>query len=725
MKQTKRYTVTGMSCAGCSAAVESALRKCAGVQSADVNLLEHSATIHYEDRVVSQQQLRAVVQGIGYDLLIDDETKDVPYSTHMADSGVSSLKNKLITAVLLSAIMMTIGWHPHLLGISEGYIEILSFLLASVIYFYCAREYHHRALRQIVHGSFTMDTLISMSTSVAYLFSVVRFFLICAGGNHDSMGSGYFDVIGMIISFVLLGRLLEEKAKARTGDALRALMSIRPTHALIEQEGIVREEPVAEIRVGDVILVRKGDYVPVDGHLLTQGVFDEKNITGEALPVDKAIGDPVYAGTVCVGGSARFVARKVGAETMLGMIIKSVQDAQATKASIQRIADKISGVFVPAILLIALLTFVSWGMFGDVDSWSKGLYHAISVLVIACPCALGLATPTAIAVAIGRASQMGLLIRDAVALEHLSKVTDLIFDKTGTLTKGEFRIQDEIWLCDTPLYRTLLSVAEQQSSHPVAKAISEYSPAENGISLSVEEVSGGGLLFEYGGHKYRIGNDTFATYQPSPQAEAFLEKNSTSTLVYYTKDGELLAIIALDDELREDARKVVQRLSDRGLALHLLSGDQRQRVMTISDKVGIHSAEGNMTPLDKQAFVEQLQLNGKVVAMVGDGVNDSPALALADLSIAMASGSDVATDVAQVTVLADSLLVLDGAISLSQRTERIIYENFFWAFGYNLVAIPLAAGILSPTLELSPMVAAAAMAMSSICVVLNSLRLKK
>lgn len=725
MLKKKIYTVTGMSCAGCSAAVQSALQKSAGVADVSVNLLESNASITYDDTKTSPEQLQTIVRSIGYDMLIsDDPTEQSLQSDEEARKALSQLRVKLMISAVLSVIMMVLGMHPHLIGMGVRTGELLNLFCASVVYFYCAGGYHVRALKQLRHRTFTMDTLISMSTTVAYFFSIIRL-VYSVVGQSDLLGSSYFDVVGMIMTFVLLGKLLEERAKDRTNDALKKLVSLAPSTAIVEQDGAVVEKPVELLRPGEIILLRKGDYVPVDGSLLSPGSFDESSLTGESLPADKMAGDPVYSGTVSVGSSTRFVAEKIGSETLLGKIIDAVRDAQASKAPIQRIADKVSGVFVPAILIIALVTFLAWGFLGDTTPWLRGLYHAISVLVIACPCALGLATPTAITVSMGRASEMGLLIRDAVALERLSKVTDIIFDKTGTLTEGEFRIVEDLWLSTDPMDWALLSVAERHSSHLLAEILSETYNTGKSMDLVVNEVAGGGLSFAHEGYDYRIGNKAHTPHVPTPESTAFEKKHATGTLVYYTKDSKLIAIIALDDDLRKDTPEAIAKLSQRGLDLHLLSGDQDLRVSRFATKVGIDNAQGGMTALDKKQYIERLQSSGKVVAMVGDGINDSPALATADLSIAMSSGSDIATDVAQVTAITDSPLVLDEGIALSKRTVRIIYENFFWAFIYNLIAIPIAAGLFYPTIVISPMIAAAAMAMSSVCVVLNSLRLKK
>lgn len=727
MIQKKVYTVTGMSCAGCAAAVQSTLNKAEGVSSADVNLLEGRTNIVYDDALTSAQQLKAVVQGVGYDLLINEDLVEQAQQQEATEQQkLSQLTRKLVVSALLAIAMMVIGMHPHLVGLSSWGGELSNLIAASIIYFYCAGGYHTRAIKQLSHATFTMDTFISMSTTVAYFFSLARFVSISLGSSSILWGSSYFDVIGMIMSFVLLGKLLEERAKARTNDALKKLMSLAPNTALVEKDGGIVEKPLEELYMGDAIVLRKGDRVPVDGKLIAPGSFDESSITGEPLPIDKQAGEVVFAGTVCVGTSTKFIAEKIGSETLLGRIVKAVREAQATKAPIQRIADKVSGIFVPVILILAVITLLVWGIWGPTSTpWLRGLYHAISVLVIACPCALGLATPTAITVAMGRASQIGLLIRDAVALERLSKVTDIIFDKTGTLTQGQPQITDSLWLTKTDADRTLLASAERHSSHPLADTIvREYGKGQP-VDLLVEEVAGGGLRFTQSGVEYRIGSAEFTDRKSTPAIVDFEKKNALSTLVYFTRGTDTLAALALDDTLRPDTPQALKRLSNRGIALHLLSGDRSARAESFAKELGIEDVQGGLSPLDKKEYITRLKASGKVVAMVGDGINDSPALAAADLSIAMAGGSDIASDVAQITAITDSPLVLDKGIALSKRTARIIYENFFWAFIYNIVAIPIAAGVFYPSLVISPMIAAAAMAMSSVCVVLNSLRLMR
>ena len=731
MKQKKLYSVTGMHCAACVGAVQGALEKAAGVERAEVSLLEGRTTLLFDDTVTTPEKLQEVVRSIGYDLLVNDDFDAQTAQREEAErDALRKTRSKLIVTALLALLMMTVGMHPESFGLTALTGLRINFLAASVIYFYAAGSYHLRALKQLRHGTFTMDTLISMSVTVAYFYSLFHLFFapkagVAAGGT--TMMS-YFDVIGMIMTFVLLGRLIEDRAKHRTSDALRKLMALAPdTASVLLGDGAVAERPVRELFRGDTILLRRGDRVPVDGLLLSPGSFDESSLTGEPIPVEKEAGERIYAGSISVGRSVTFTAETIGSETLLGRIIRSVREAQATKAPIQRIADRVSSVFVPVILGIALLTLLLWGLLGGEGGWLQGLYHAISVMVIACPCALGLATPTAITVAMGKASEKGLLVRDAVALERLGKVTDLIFDKTGTLTEGKPVVTASLWLREDPLLPALLASAELHSAHPLAAALSEkYGGGGSAPFLKeVSEIPGGGVRFLYEGEQYFIGSRLFVPFRSKPEIEAFEEQNASSTLVYFAKEGKkLLGLFALDDALKPDSAAAVRLLEEGGVTVRLLSGDSPRRTLEVAGRLGISHARGGCTPIDKKEYIGALREEGKVVAMVGDGINDSPALAAADLSIAMGGSSDIATDVAQVTAISGSPASLRDAINLSKKTITIIRENFFWAFIYNFVAVPIAAGLFAPALVITPMIAAAAMAMSSVSVVTNSLRLK-
>lgn len=725
----RNYTVLGMMCAGCVATVERALKNTKGVEYASVNLLEGRSVVRFDDSVTSSQVLQKVIHNIGYELLTDE-------STHVRDTkrdaiettALRKLRIKLVVTALLALTMMGIGMWGMSWGIAKEWVLNINLIVSAVILIWSASDYHLRAWRQLRHHTFTMDTLISMSTSVAFVFSFVRYIVLGIPEEGDLFGNSYFDVVGMIVTFVLLGRYIEERAKHRTNEARRQLMSLTPETAIVEKDGNWVECSVAEIGVGDRIRLRQGDRLPVDGTLEAPGAFDESSITGEALPVEKAKGDMVFSGTISVGQATTMSAIKVGDETLLGQVIEAVTNAQASKAPIQRIADKVASIFVPAILLVSLLTLVLWGINGGTDPWLHGIYFAISVLVIACPCALGLATPTAITVAMGKASTIGLLIKDATALEQLGNVTDVIFDKTGTLTEGHPNIVDEYWAEHTPQVEALLVRAEQMSSHPLSSAVSTHysSLKSDATPTNLMEIPGNGLYFEYHDTAYRIGKEAFTWSAGSPDADRLSHAYPHGTIIYYASDDKLIAVFVIEDKIRADVPKAIDELKEKHhVQVHLLSGDSESRATAFAHEAHISNVKGGLTPLNKQTYIHDLQKAGHVVAMVGDGINDSPALASADLSIAIGSGSDIASEVAQVTTLTGSPYTISNAISLSKRTTNVIRQNFFWAFFYNILAVPIAAGLFYPTLFVNPMIAAAAMAFSSVTVVLNSLRLRK
>ena len=729
MKSSQRsFDVEGMMCANCVAHVRKALDSVPGVSRADVSLPGKSAVVDYDPERVKFADLQDAVRRAGYDLFeADEEASDLRRKEAWKDT-----RRRLIVTVTLTVVMMLLHHLGHLTPLSEPLILTLMAAASGVVYFYVAGGYHLRALKQLSQGVTTMDTLISMGTTVAFFYSLVRWVLVLSGSSRGILSASYFDVVGMIMSFVLIGRLLEERAQSQTTRSLSSLLELIPETALVEREGSKVEVSISEIVVGDVLLIRKGERIPVDGILLEQGVLDESSITGEPIPVEKDAGDQVLSGAICVGESVRMMAQVVGDDTLLQRIVESVRKAQASQAPIQRIADRVASYFVPAIFAIAIVTLLSWGIFGDVPSpWMHGIYFLISVIVIACPCALGLATPTAITVAMGRASEHGALIKDATVLETLSKVTDIVLDKTGTLTEGKPTIVDEIWTTkDQRLPISILVSGESQSTHPLAGAVvRHYSEQNNHPDVSVSEQIGEGLVLVYNNITYRIGKRGFALSTEndfSPEVKAFEAKNRTRTLLYYAREDILLGVLAIDDELREGAQAFVRRIEDElGIRTHLLSGDRTLRVEGMAQQVGVSHFSGEVTPPDKKEYIDRLKDEGRIVAMVGDGINDSPALAVADVSIAMGTGSDIANETAGVTFVGSSLAQLGDTITLSRRTVRVIYQNFFWAFFYNVICIPLAAGIFYPKLFISPMWAAGAMAMSSLCVVLNSLRIRR
>lgn len=512
ISQKRLFTVTGMHCAACVSAVQERLLKTKGVRDAEVNLMEGRTLISYDDRETSPVKLREAVRSIGYDMLIDEDTELQDRELMISqESALRLLLRKFVITAVLALLAMGLMMTYESLGISPKLTYILSFAVGAIIYVYAAGDYFVRAVKQLTKGTFTMDTLIAISTTVAFVYSTIRFIFVEEPAQVGLMHT-YFDVIGMIMTFILLGRYIEERAKRRTTDSIRKLMSLAPQEALVRVgEDFVRRD-IKELRVGDEVMLRKGDRVPVDGVLLSEGAFDESSITGEPIPVEKVAGDEVFSGSLSVGRAATLRATQVGRKTLLGRIIATVRRAQASKAPIQRIADRIASIFVPAVLVIALLTLCLWGLCSDApEPWLRGLDHAISVLVIACPCALGLATPTAITVAMGKASRNGLLIKDAVALEQLGKVTDVVLDKTGTITVGRPKVVQATWTTeDNHLQKSLLVQAEEKSSHPLASAIvSRYGHrVEEDLPVEVTETAGGGDLLRIPGEDLSGGSET-------------------------------------------------------------------------------------------------------------------------------------------------------------------------------------------------------------------------
>lgn len=726
----KVFAVGGMSCASCVAHVQAAIAKIQGIAKVDVSLMEGRTVVEYDDTLVTIGDIKRVVESLGF--RFEEEQPSVFDDERREYRELKTIGLRLLVALSMSILMMFVGMTS--LVSSSIIVESIQAIAATVVYFFCAWGYHVRALNQLKSLTFSMDVLISMSISVAYFFSLYRLLWLGDLEVAAILRYSYFDVVGMIIAFVLLGKWLETLAKRRTIGSLRRLIALTPQTAMVEiAAGEYRETPIGQIMVGDRILIRMGDRVPVDGMLEGNSTFDESSLTGESLPIDRMSGDLVLSGVVCTGAPAVVVAHRVGAETTLSKIIETVRNAQASKVPIQRIADKISTVFVPIVLSLSLLALFLWGLSGVEYSWWCGLYFAISTLVIACPCALGLATPTAITVAMGRASECGVLVRDASALELLGKVTDVIFDKTGTLTYGRPSVLASLWVDESEQVKVLLASAETLSAHPIAEAITshlERYKREVEIIDFVEK-AGRGISFFFAGQEYSVGNKCqvlstkYDSLETSSEVSEFEKKYSRATLVYYARGQKLLGILAIEDEVKADASAALYHLKHLGIRIHMLSGDRSERVAYLAHRLGVDEYKGGCLPSDKKDYIDSIKNKPqRVVAMVGDGINDSPALASADVSIAIATGADIAMDIAMVTTVGDSLMTIGRAVGLSRHTRKVIMQNFFWAFVYNLVALPIAAGVLYPKVFISPMWAAGAMAASSLCVVLNSLRLK-
>lgn len=736
MKTSVPFRVEGMMCTQCASHVKKSIEKLPMVDEAVVSLAEHSVVVHGREIDRHIEEIQEAVKKAGYELRPLSSQADPGESLRQASTHYRQTRLRLIVTLSLSTIMMIIHLFAHRPGIPLPWSLSAMAVLAGVIYFYSAYEYHRRALQQLRQGLMSMDTLISMGTTVAFGYSLTHW-LLTLSGYAGTISTSYFDVVGMIMTFVLIGRVLEEKAQSRTTEALSSLVRLIPDNVTRERGKSQEVVPLSEITPGDILVIRKGERVPVDGVCLCTCVMDESSITGEPLAVSKEQGEKVYSGSINVGELTRVRAAVSQKDSLLQKIIQAVREAQASQAPIQRIADRVASVFVPAIFVIALVTLLSWGCFAKVvpTPWIHGIFFTISVIVISCPCAMGLATPTAITVAMGRASETGVLIKDATNLELLAKATDIVFDKTGTLTSGTPEVTHEYWIQDTNTLRSLLSYAERVSTHPLAGALLSHLstplPLLSPEDVEVEEVIGKGLRITYEGLEYRVGSREFVGREgPSLSADEevsrFEEKNALHTLVYYVQGSRLIALFAIEDTLREGSREIIHELQYRwGIRPHLLSGDRDERARYIAKRLTIDRVQGGMSPIEKKHYIETLRKEGRVVAMVGDGINDSPALATADISIAMGAGSDIANQASGITLVGHSLALLARVITLSHRTIRVIKQNLFWAFVYNIISIPLASGLFYPRLFISPLWAAGAMALSSLCVVLNSLRLRR
>ncbi len=724
------YPVVGMRCAACAVNVERAVRKVPGVSDCSVVLSENSLSVRYTADEISPRLLREAVRAIGFDLLIDDAEADRLRRIEEQElHELQVMRRDMTLSWLFSAVLMLLMFvpvHPTVLR------HTAMLLLALPVYALFGRSYHLNAFRQIRHGITSMDTLVSLSTSISFLYSLVIFVLGISGviplPHHL-----YFDASAMIITFVLTGKFLEKRATRNTGSAIRQLMGLMPHEALVVREGCEELVPLRHIRPGDVVRVRPGEQVPVDGIAL-EGVssVDEKMITGEPLPVDKTAGSVLYAGTVNGRGVLTMRTEKAGADTLLGEIIRHVREAQADKAPVQRMADRIAAIFVPVVLVIALFTYAAWRIWGGTEGNALGLLCAISVLVIACPCALGLATPTALVVAIGRAARNHVLIRNATALEQLARVDTVVLDKTGTLTEGKPVVSEMLWQCaeaERLHYQSLLYAAETQSTHPLASAVCEAVQSAWPTGYAMPQLSdyvnepGQGISFTHGTHRYRIGNEAFAS---SPLVRWEHEPQPAAALIYLSEDGNPVARLSVTDTLQERSGKAVAALQRAGLRVVMLTGDRPESAAWVANEVGIGEYHAGILPEDKRNFVRTLQHQGHRVLMVGDGINDSSALSEAYVSVAMGQGSDIAKETAMITLVRHDLGLIARAFRLSGATTRIIRQNLFWALIYNLLAIPIAAGIYYSAFGwlLNPALSGAAMALSSVCVVGNSLRLR-
>lgn len=711
--------VLEMSCVVCAGNVERTVSGLDGVVSASVNFAANNITVDYDPKKISLQDMKAAVQAAGYDLVID--TADSARQEAERNAYIA-LRNKLVVAWVLAVPVMALSmWGKAI------WTEWAAAVMATVLLAYSGMEFYTKAWKMAKAKSANMDTLVAMSTAVAWLFSM---FLLIFPDFSESHGMGhyvYFDSATMIVAFVLTGRLLEERAKNSTTSAIRSLMDLQPPMAwLVGDDGTEKEVPTSQIQPGNTIRIRPGGRVPVDGIVVDGNSFvDESMLTGESVQVEKVQGCNVFAGTINGNGTMAVEATKNSDNTVLAQIVAMVREAQGSKAPVQRIADVISKYFTFVVISLAIITLVTWLAIGGNACLSHAIVCAVSVLVIACPCALGLATPTAITVGIGKAAENHILIKDASALEKACKVSAVVLDKTGTVTEGKPAVTGlEISPDTTAGQLGILLSAEKQSEHPLAADIVSYLEKE-GIAPAVldsfKSVAGKGLEMKANGCSYWAGNSRMAK-----ENGAVPESKTNGTTVYFGTDSNLLATVTLIDRTKPTAHDAISRMKDMGLKVVMLTGDNETSADIAAKEAGIEEYVASVLPDDKDKYVQKLQADGHKVAMVGDGINDSQALARADVSIAMGSGTDIAMETAMMTFTTSDLRLIPESLRLSKRTMRIVKQNLFWAFIYNVIGIPVAAGALFPAfgITLDPMWASAAMALSSVTVVTNSLRLK-
>lgn len=733
---TLELDIEGMTCASCVLRVEKALKKIEGVSDATVNLATNRATVHYKNVVPEmalEHALEHAVDDAGYKATpatIEATEKGNPLKKHER-----SVRTKLLVAAPLAVSVMLLSMAGMLvpsLKIDAMLSNYIQFALTSIVVFFCGLEFFSIAFRLARHGSVDMNILVAVGTGVAWLYSTIATFAPHLFMTATVMPDTYFDTAAAIIGFILLGRWLEARAKSHTSDAIKHLMSSRPQIAhIVESIGAApRDIATASVEKGDLLLVKPGEHVPVDGIIIEgETAIDESLVTGESLPADKTVNAKVIGGTLNTTGSIVMRAERVGAETVLAQIVRAVAEAQGSKAPIQSLADKVASVFVPAVFAAAAVTFVIWMATGA--AFTAALIPTIAVLIIACPCAMGLATPTAVMVATGRSAGMGILIRNAAALERAKDIRTILFDKTGTITLGAFGVTDVFLAPDSSFDRnTFLQIAasvEARSEHPIGKTVVEYAKNNNANLLQITDFSaivGQGVQGTIGGKKYYLGSLALmrargiATAAIEEAINRFAEEGKTTLIL--ADDSRVLGVIALRDSLRPTTEEAIKELHVMHIKTSIVSGDNERTVAAIARSAGITTYHAGVLPTEKSAIVKKEQESDTVTAFVGDGLNDAPALAQADLGIAMGTGTDAAMESADITLAGSDLRKIVHTIKLSRASVRVIKQNLFWAFGYNTIGIPLAAlGVLNP------IIAAAAMALSSVSVVSNSLRLKR
>lgn len=736
----KTFPVTGMTCAGCAVSVESMLKSSSGVIDAGVNFANQTAWAEYDENKTNLSELQKSVRSVGYDILIDVENPSEVQEELQLENYLK-IKHRTILAAFFSLPVVIIGMffmeQPGGRG-GLAYGNWISMFLTAPVLFWLGRSFFINAWKQARHGKANMDTLVALSTGIAFIFSVFNTVYPEFWHQRGLHPHVYYEAASVIIVFISLGKMLEERAKSNTSSAIKKLMGLQPKTVRILVNNTEQEIPAKSVAPGNIIIVRPGEKIPVDGTLTTGSSYvDESTITGEPVPVLKQQDSKVFAGTINQKGSFQFKADKVGSDTVLAQIIKAVQDAQGSKAPVQKLVDKISGIFVPLVIGISMITFIIWMLFGGENAFTHALLTSVTVLVIACPCALGLATPTAIMVGIGKGAENNILIKDAESLELGHKVNAIILDKTGTITEGKPLVNAIEWKADTGHevnLQAILYSLEIRSEHPLAEAVVKHLKEAGvaGIELSsFESITARGVkgtisdkTYFAGNQKLILENEIRISDDLKEMAEGYQQK--ANTVIYFADGIEVLAVIAIADKVKATSAKAIQLLRQMGVEVYMLTGDNLETAAAVAHEVEISHFEAEVLPSEKADFIKDLQAKGMIVAMVGDGINDSHALAQADVSIAMGKGSDIAMDVAKMTLITSDLLAIPKALKLSKRTVQTVRQNLFWAFIYNIIGIPLAAGVLYSYngFLLDPMIAGAAMALSSVSVVTNSLRLK-
>ena len=729
------FPVLEMSCAACAVNVGKAINSVDGILSARVNYANNSAMVEYMPDVSSPEQIRNAVRSAGYDLVLEEAAVAESAQENREKARFEKIRKKALGSLIFSIPVFVISmfFMPSHHSDKMQYSNLILWVLATPVVMWYGRDFFINAWKHARHGTANMDTLVAISTGTAYLVSVFNTLYPRFWTGRGLEGHAWFEASAVVITFILLGKMLEEKAKGKTSSAIRKLMGLQPTRVTLITGGVEKIVPLADVKQGDHILIRPGERIPVDGKLIAgQSYVDESMLTGEPLPSAKLPGGQVFAGTLNQNGSFTFTADKVGNHTLLAGIIRAVRDAQGSKAPVQNLVDRISAVFVPIVIGIAILAFAAWWIFGGEQGPVLGMLAFVTVLVIACPCALGLATPTAIMTGIGKAAEKGILIRDAESLESGRKVDTVVLDKTGTITEGNPSLTEIVWLDNNPEYKGILFSVESASDHPLARAIIKgLGPVEVVPVSDFENIVGFGVSCKANGHRYLAGSmqmmENFGVVLPQDLVTRSDEWASRGCSVsWFAEDKRILAVMAVSDTIKINSAQAVENMHKAGLEVHMLTGDNSKAAAYIAGKLGIRNWQSNVLPQQKSEYVRDLKQKGHTVAMAGDGINDSTALAEADVSIAMAHGSDIAMDVAKMTIISSDISKIPEALLVSKQTVRTIRQNLFWAFIYNVIGIPIAAGVLYPYFGfmLSPMLAGAAMALSSVSVVTNSLRLR-